>query len=261
VARAGLSAEVDEVRPDDIAQFFANDVALVRPDGRRKRPQSVNVLRSSLKGFFRYAHDIGVSNTNPTALLRRARCSGGPPRALSRDDCARLFVAFNDARTPADQRDLVLVRLLLATGLRLGSALGLDVEDVDLEAREMSVRNCKGARDERVALGGSVRDVLAEYLDGRVTGPLFASHAGDRLPVRQAQRRLGKWFGAAGVRASAHALRHTFATRLYEATHDPLLVKAALHHRSIGSTMVYATATTDQVRSAVERVDFASQVG
>jgi len=249
---AAIGDEVEQVRPDDVARFLAHNAALMRPDGRRKRPQSVNALRSSLKGFFRYTHGAGFCGANPTALLRRARCGGAPPRALTREESARLLAAFNAATTAAAKRDQMLVRLLLATGLRLGSALGLDVEDINLAAGEITVHDCKGAREERVVLGRCVREVLSGFLKLRTTGPLFTNQAGERLPVRQAQRRLGRWFAAAELRASAHSLRHTFATRLYEATHDPLLVKQALHHRSMGSTMTYVRATNDQVREGIE---------
>jgi site-specific recombinase XerD len=253
-AQAGLGETVETIHHDDVARFLADTAALVRPDGRRKRPQSVNALRSSLKGFFGFARDAGLSTTNPTALLRRARCSGGPPRALSPDDSTRLLSTMEGAATEADRRDSMLVRLLLATGLRLGSALGLDVEDLDLANGDLTVRNCKGASDERVALGTEIGTLIGEFVEGRVHGPIFIGRDGERMTVRQAQRRLAGWFAAAGIRASAHALRHTFATRLYEATGDLLLVNAALHHKSLASTNVYARPTQDRVRGAIDRI-------
>jgi site-specific recombinase XerD len=66
-------------------------------------------------------------------------------------------------------------------------------------------------------------------------------------------RRFGVWCDRAGIaRATGtHCLRHSFATRLYRRTRDLLLVRTALHHRSITSTMVYAVADRDEVRRVV----------
>jgi site-specific recombinase XerD len=252
--RTGHSDDIDRIRHDDVLRFLADPAALVRPDGRRKLPQSVNVLRSSLKGFFGYARGAGLSTVDPTALLRRARCAGGPPRFLSTEDSSRLLAVMESAASGAEQRDRMLVRLLLATGLRLGSALGLDVQDIDFANGELNVRSCKGAREVCAVLGAEIRAQLAAFVTGRGDGPVFIGRDGDRMSPRQAQKRLARWFATAGVRGSAHALRHTFATRLYEATGDLLLVSTALHHRSVASTNVYARPTPRRVRAAIDQL-------
>ena len=93
---------------------------------------------------------------------------------------------------------------------------------------------------------------LGMFLGDRDAGPVFVGVSGRRLGRRQAQRRLGAWFEAAGIRrAKVHSLRHSFAASLYRRTGDVLLVKEALGHRSISSTLVYARAEAGRVRSAV----------
>jgi integrase/recombinase XerC len=73
------------------------------------------------------------------------------------------------------------------------------------------------------------------------------------LSPRHVQRRFEEWLAKAGVRArySPHSLRHSFALGLYERTGDVLLVQAALGHRAISSTLVYARASAERVRAAV----------
>lgn len=80
------------------------------------------------------------------------------------------------------------------------------------------------------------------------------------MSARHVQRRFIGWLQRAGItrRASPHTLRHTFATNLYQKTGDILLVKDALHHRSITSTLVYARTDEARVRDAINGLAIAS---
>ena len=142
---------------------------------------------------------------------------------------------------------------MLATGLRLSSAIALDREDVDLERAEIDVRSTKGNRPDRVFLAAAIRDHLAQYLANRSAGPLFTSKDRKRVSCRQAQRRFAHWLQKAGITRSAspHSLRHRFALALYGWTGDVLLVMEALHHRSVASTLVYARADEERLRRAL----------
>ena len=102
-------------------------------------------------------------------------------------------------------------------------------------------------------LGQALREHLREYLRGRSSGPLFADRHGERLTGRHVHRRLSQWLEKAGIKrpASPHSLRHSFATDLYQRTGDVLLVKEALHHRSITSTLVYARVDEERLRRAM----------
>ncbi len=86
-----------------------------------------------------------------------------------------------------DPRNHLLFHLMLATGIRLGSPLGLDVEGLDLNRGELVLRHAKGDRVERVFLGRVIRNTLRVYIERRPTGPLFRSHGDRRLSSRQAQ--------------------------------------------------------------------------
>jgi site-specific recombinase XerC len=153
------------------------------------------------------------------------------------------------------RRDHALFLLLAATGIRLGSAIALDVEDVDLDlgAGVVHVRHLKGGGDQEVYISASLGEVLKKHVENRKSGPLFLSQNGTRISARQVQRRLGEWTVRAGIKDSysPHALRHGFALGLYEKTADLPLCQAALGHASITSTTVYARASQDRVRAAV----------
>jgi len=115
------------------------------------------------------------------------------------------------------------------------------------------VRETKNNVPQLVFLGREIRDHLVEFKRGRGSGPLFQGREGKPLSARHVHRRLGEWLKKAGVTRSAspHSLRHHFAMRLYKRTGDILLVKEALHHRSLASTLVYARADEERLRRAL----------
>ena len=250
---AGLPGEVEDLRAEDVARFLVSPSARTRPDGGPKKATSANTLRTSLRCFFAFLHDAGHVPTNPARLVRRARCAPPPPRPIPETDLRMLLSTIEKADGPEAKRDHMLFHLLSASGLRLGSAMGLEVEDVDLERGELWIKTAKGDRPDTVLLGAGIRQHLARFLAGRTSGPLFADRRGRRLGHRHVQRRFREWLAKAGIKrpATIHGLRHGFATRLYAKTGDVLLVKEALRHRSIMSTMRYLAANRQRVIAAM----------
>ena len=250
VGHGGVLRGIDH---EDIATFLTSTQANTRPDGGLKTAGSMNALRGSVKGFFRYLHQAGHVSQDPSRLVRRAVCGRAPPETLSTNDLDRLLFVLANADGLDGRRDSALFHLMMRAGLRVGSVVALDVEDVDLDRAELRLRSTKGDRPERVFLATALRDHLRRYIDERTTGPLFVGQNGDRLTTRHVQRRLDHWLRKAGVdhSASPHTLRHSFAQGLYQKTGDIFLVKEALRHRSITSTMVYMRPDEDRLRAAL----------
>src|SRR5262245_33277160 len=190
------------LRPDEdlrwvdhqtIARFLSSPEARTRPDGRPRKTCVVNALRGSLKNFFGYLACAGLIDRDPARLVRRARCGPPPPRTLSEDDQKRLLFVLAQAHDPEGRRDHVLFTTMLKTGIRVGSAVALDVGD--LERGELRLRTTKGDRPERAFLPRDVAVLLREYLGGRTSGPLFPGRRGERLTTRHVGRRLKAWLG------------------------------------------------------------------
>ena len=136
----GHSRAIEDLGHEDVAEFLAAPLARTRPDGGRKKATSENALRSSLRGFFRYLHRAGYIARDPTRLLRQAVCGTPPPDSLTDGDQERLLFTLANAEGPEGRRDSAMFHLMLASGLRVGSVVALDVEDVDLERGEVAVR-------------------------------------------------------------------------------------------------------------------------
>ena len=117
-----------------IARFLASPAAILCADGRPRKATSGNALRGSIKGLFSYLAAAGVLERDPSKLVRRARCGQPMPKAISREDQKRLLHVLSQAKGAEGRRDHLLFSLMLGTGIRVGSAVGLDVDDVDLDA-------------------------------------------------------------------------------------------------------------------------------
>lgn len=251
LATTGVRTEVAALTPDLLARFFASDAARNSCRGGPKKATSANAMRTSIRCFAAHLHQSGLVATNPARLLRRARCTPPPPKALHADEQKRLLAVLAKAKGDEAARDRMLVEVLLGTGIRIGSAIGLDITDVDFAHADLTLRTAKNDRPSTAVLPAGVAKELRRFLAGRTAGPLFlAGHR--RISTRHAQRRLAGWFAAAEIPGrSAHSLRHTYATRIYAKTGDLQLTQLALNHASIGSTVIYAQADRARLRAAV----------
>lgn len=247
-----LSGHVEDLSHEHLARFLTSPMANTRPDGEKKKATSMNALRSSLKVFFGYLHEGGFVSGNSARLIKRAITAPPPPRALTDSEEARLLGVLAGAKEVEEHRDAVLFRMMLRTGLRLSSALRLDLADVDL-AEGVLLVHTKGDRHERVFLAGAVCEDLRAFIGGRTVGPLFPNQTGGRICPRHAQRRFRIWKERAGLpqAVSPHALRHTFAARLLARTGDLMLVQRAMTHASITSTVGYLRCSDARLREAM----------
>ncbi|MBK9386445.1 MAG: tyrosine-type recombinase/integrase [Planctomycetes bacterium] len=236
----GIEPELDQITTGVVARFLTSDAARRTADGAAKLATTANALRTSVRVFFQHCELAGLVRRSPGMLVRRARCGEPPPRALSDAEVERLLAVA----AKGEARDELLVRLLLGTGLRLGEALALEVADIDLRRGEISVRRAKGDRRRTAFIPAELVPRLAEWIRDR-EGRLFP------ISGRHAQRVIERMAREAGVTASAHCLRHSMAMRVYRASGDIEVVRAALGHASIGTTQRYARAEESAVRRAV----------
>lgn len=124
----------------------------------------------------------------PRYILRR-KVPKRLPHAISESEIERLIAA---ARTP---RDLAILELGYASGLRRTELSNIRIEDVDLRGRSLTVRRGKGG-DDRVALfGKAAADALRNYIGDRTSGPLFLQHPRHQRGGVWLDRRNHVWFG------------------------------------------------------------------
>jgi site-specific recombinase XerD len=196
-----------------------------------------------------------------TFLRRRGHVPGNPLDAVPRPQQPKTEPAWV---TDADIRELLGVTegpmeraLLLAfvcAGLRRSEVMGLDLDDLDLEAGELHVRQGKGQRDRTIPLTDELREALAQYLRhqrGARSPALFTSGTGARLSSTSLQRLWTKWLRAAGLqrrRYKLHSLRHAAATRWIRAGMNVRDVQGLLGHADVSTTSRYLHSSPEHVR-------------
>lgn len=130
------------------------------------------------------------------------------------------------------ERDTLLIWLGLKTGARATELLNLRKVDLNTYDKTVFIRGIKGSNDRELPLNRWLFDRLQSYSES-------LSSSGDLFPIGYHRFRQ-VWDFYRPVPKKLHALRHTFAIRLYQKTKDLRLVQVALGHRNITNTMVYA---------------------
>ncbi len=218
--------------------------------GTRKLARATIARKAAaLRCYFAWQVRQGRLGSDPARSLRAPSGGGRLPRVLSAGEVTSLLDA--GAETPVDRRDLAVLELLYAAGLRVSELCGLDRGDVDLRGRTVTVLG-KGGKQRRVPVhDAAVAALRAWFEDGRedMEGPpeaAFVNRRGGRLGPRDVRRILDR---RAVSPTHPHALRHTYATHLLDGGADLRVVQELLGHSSLATTQVYTHVSKERLRS------------
>ena len=207
----------------------------------------------------------GRIETDPGASLGSPRAHRTLPPVLRVDEAdglIRVAAALADDGSPVGLRDVAMLELLYATGVRVGELVGLDVDDVDRDRFVIRVLG-KGRKERSVPFGRPAARALDFWVKhGRPhlvvegSGPaLFLGARGRRIDQRAVRtmvhRRIAEVPGAPDI--GPHGLRHTAATHLLEGGADLRSVQELLGHASLATTQLYTHVTTDRLRRAYQQ--------
>ena len=212
----------------------------------------------AVRGFHKFAVRDGLSHVDPAAAVRPPPPARRLPKALPLCDIERILDAASRPGTALALRDRALLEMLYASGARISEAVGLDVDDVDLENGSVLLRG-KGSKERVVPFGSMAREAVQAYLvrgrpslaaSGGGHAALFLNARGGRLSRQSAWTVLVRAADRAGVTAevSPHTLRHSFATHLLDGGADVRVVQELLGHSSVTTTQVYMLVTVDSLR-------------
>ncbi|MBC9732256.1 tyrosine recombinase XerC [Nocardioides marmotae] len=223
-----------------------------------RRATAARVFTAWLLRTGRASIDAGASLGSPKAHRTL------PPvlRADEAADLVRAAAELADDGGPVGLRDVAMIELLYATGIRVGELVGLDVDDVDRDRNVVRVLG-KGRKERTVPFGRPAARALDFWVkhgrphlavDG--SGPaLFLGVRGRRIDQRAVRtlvhRRIADVPGAPDI--GPHGLRHTAATHLLEGGADLRSVQEILGHASLATTQLYTHVTTDRLRRAYQQ--------
>jgi integrase/recombinase XerC len=220
---------------------------------------------AATRGFFEDLRRSGVIVVDPAVRLRSPRPSTRLPRTPSQEQMRQIFDGLQ-ARASGDDpvaiRDVAIVELLYATGIRVAELVGLDLHDVDRSARTLRVMG-KGSKERVVPYGAPAERALARYLvAGRPlleTGAAGSAASSDALILGARGARMGtravhrlvaqrlEAFPASGP-AGPHSLRHAAATHLLDGGADLRAVQELLGHASLATTQRYTHVSVERLR-------------
>ncbi|WP_395658414.1 tyrosine recombinase XerC [Nocardioides sp.] len=223
-----------------------------------RRATAARVFTAWLARTGRAPLDQGASLGSPKAHRTL------PPvlRADEASDLIRAAAERADDGSAVGLRDVAMLELLYATGIRVGELVGLDVDDVDRERNVVRVLG-KGRKERTVPFGRPAARALDFWLRqgrprlaGPASGPaVFLGARGGRIDQRAVRtmvhRRIAEVPGAPDI--GPHGLRHTAATHLLEGGADLRSVQELLGHASLATTQLYTHVTTDRLRRAYQQ--------
>ena len=214
---------------------------------------------AAVKSFFHFLSVQGIVQRDPTESLESPRIRKSPPKSLDQVEVEALIEQRNHDDRPEAVRDVAILHLLWATGMRVSELVALNVADVDANAgyvRCIDKRN----RERVIPLGADAQDAIGAYLSSarpalaknREDEGLFVNQRGERLT------RQGFWLILKGIARAAglssdvtpQMLRHSFAFHQLGQRTDVRSLQELLGHRSITTTQVYVQAAAARGEAA-----------
>jgi integrase/recombinase XerD len=229
--------------------------------GRRLSSRSVARNISAVRSFFRFLVSEGRIKSNPTRLVETPRVSMRLPGVLSQADVEHLL-SQPDVSRPIGQRDMAMLEILYATGLRVSELVNLKTQDLNLEAGYVRTLG-KGSKERVIPMGEKAVAAVKEYLSsarirltkGTNSPYLFLTFRG-RPMTRQGFWKIIKKYGRQALikkKLTPHSIRHSFASHLLDAGADLRSVQVMLGHADISTTQIYTHVTRERLKDVHQK--------
>ncbi len=241
---------LESAHRSDILAFLAERV------GEGVKPRTTARLLSSLKRFYLYLIAENIRADNPCALVDAPKLSRNIPQTLSEQDVDNLLQA-PDEENKMGERDLAMMELLYATGLRVSELVGLTMSQINLNQGVVRVIG-KGNKERLVPMGEQAQWRLQNYIKssrGQILGvkqsdAVFVTNRGDGMTRHAFWHLIKRYAKKAGIdqQLSPHTLRHAFATHLLNHGADLRVVQLLLGHSNLSTTQIYTYVAQERLK-------------
>jgi len=212
---------------------------------------------SSIRTFFRFLNrDYGI-DVSAFLSLYHPKKEKILPHFFYEDELEQLFDA-NKGDDLKSIRNMALLELLYATGIRVSECISIELDDVDFHYSILRVMG-KGRKERIVPFGQYAHEALLRYINearpllmkNKKHDRLFVNMRGDELTDRGVRYILNEMIRHASMHAKIypHMLRHTFATHLLNNGADLRTVQELLGHENLSTTQIYTHVTKEHLRS------------
>lgn len=211
---------------------------------------------SSLRSFFKYLLREKIVPDNPFMLVIQPKKGIKLPTFLYEEEMEQLFASC-DGSTPLGKRNLALIELLYATGIRVSECANILLDDVDFDFSTILVKG-KGKKERYVPFGIFASEALEAYIneareslvDRSGHRSLFVNSKGGPLTPRGIRYILNDVMKKAALsgKIHPHMFRHSFATHMLNNGADMRTVQELLGHSHLSSTQIYTHVTKEHLR-------------
>ena len=216
---------------------------------------SISRKLSSLRSFYNYLVKKKIVDTNYFSNIKNPKKEHGLPKFVKEDDIDKMFL-IPDTRNWIGKRNLAIIRLLYATGIRVSELVNIKLKDIDINDRTIRILG-KGDKERIVVFGINTADSLRDYIDnGRYkidfhdSEYLLLNKNGNKISTRYIRKIIDDIIFKASIdmHVSPHMLRHTFATGMLNNGADLVSVKDLLGHESLNTTSIYTHVSDDKIK-------------
>ena len=224
------------------------------------KPKTAKRKIASVKAFFYYLEYKDYVSSNPFSKIHiKFREPVILPKTIPLNTVElflstmynQLSFSKNDYQYKNTLRDIAVIELLFATGMRISELCSLSPVNVNLINRTVLIYG-KGSKERIIQIGNEdVYQILCKYVQEyqheiERTKHFFINHLGEPLSDQSVRRMIRKYANAAAINLhiTPHMFRHTFATALLDADVDIRYIQEMLGHSSINITEIYTHVTT-----------------
>lgn len=225
----------------DIVRWFA--------DHDQWSASTTATYSGSLTAWFKWLQLHDQRPDNPMIKVGAPRVPAREPRPLSDDAVLRLLQTSMRAKTR------VKIHLALLAGLRVHEIAKVRGEDIDFDRNLLWVTG-KGGATKSIPLHPRLRELASEMPRSGWWFPMSGAPT-EHVRSGSVSDVIGRTMRRANVAGTPHALRHWYATTLLDEGTDIRIVQELMRHRSISSTQIYTSVSSDRRRDAVSRLDLA----
>lgn len=241
----------------DLSDCFTKDVLdnFITSLHKKYKPKTVKRKIASLKAFFHHMEYRELLNENPFAKLDiRFREAKLLPKTIPFHSIQTFLTTLYTQKEMAESeyqircciRDIAVIELLFATGMRISELCSLKPSDIDLESNNILIYG-KGAKERMIQLGNQeVINALILYQETfkkeiAVCGYFFVNRLQHKLSDQSVRFMINHYAELAGIsqHITPHMFRHSFATLLLEQDVDIRYIQRMLGHSSISTTEIY----------------------
>lgn len=217
-------------------------------------------LLSAYNSFYNYLISFQGFTSNPASAIPSPKKNKTLPKFLTLEQSKHLLDTIYENKNDKYGRNRCMIIILINCGLRISELSSIKLQDIVDDKIKI---HGKGSKERFVYINEITRDAINEYLKNRLSYPviiekdyLFISeHTGKHIQERQMQNIIKEEFELAGFgneNFTAHKLRHTTATLMYQNGTDLRTIQTLLGHESLATTQIYTHIEEKQVKEATD---------